>query len=101
MLANNDRNGVVDTYCDSWQKMKRFKQLVCFIKSNPILQVARKFVDSKNHEITVLRSPCLDKEIQIKTQDLAKNEALLYALDTFQAVSIGYDASESEIRNMH
>lgn len=101
MLANNDRNGVIDIYCDSWQKMKRFKQLMCFVKSNPILQISRKFFDSENNEITVLRSPCLDKEIQIKTQDLAKNEALLYALDAFQAVSIGYDASESEIRKMH
>ena len=101
MLANNERNGVIDTYCDSWQKMKRFKQLVCFVKSNPILQVSRKFVDKENNEITVLRSACLDKEIEIMTKDLAKNEALLYALDTFQAISIGYDVSESEIRKTH
>ena len=72
-----------------------------FIKSNPILQVSRKFVDNENNEITVLHSSCLDKEIEIRTKDLAKNEALLYALDTFQAISVGYDASESEIRKMH
>ncbi|HLB56759.1 MAG TPA: hypothetical protein VJK30_05470 [Coxiellaceae bacterium] len=101
MLANNERNNVVDTSCDGWQKMKRFKQLCCFVKSNPILNISRKYFDRGGQEITVLRSSCLDKEIEIPTVELFKNEALLYALDTFQAVSIGYDASESEIRKMH
>lgn len=101
MLANNERNGFVDMSCDSWQKMKRFKQLVCFIKSSPILEVSRKFIDKENNEITVLHSPCLDKEIKIHTNELAKNEALLYALDTFQAISIGYDASECQLRKMN
>ena len=100
MLANNERNNVVDISCDGWQKMKRFKQLCCFVKSDPILRVSKKYFGENKKEITVLHSPCLDKEIEISTIALFKNEALLYALDTFQAVSVGYGASESEIRNM-
>ena len=101
MLANNERNNIADTSCDGWQKMKRFKQLCCFVKSNPILNISRKYFDRCGQEITVLHASCLDKEIEIPTIELFKNEALLYALDTFQAVSVGYDASESEIRKMH
>ena len=101
MLANNERNDVVDTSCFGWKNMKQFKQLCCFIKSNPILHIVKKYIDKDAKEITVLCSPCLNKEIGIPTVELFKNEALLYALDAFQAMSIGYDASESEIRKMH
>ena len=98
MLANNERNGLIDKSCNGWQKMKRFRQLCCFVKSKPILHVSKKYFNAFGKEITVLHSPCLDKEIEIPTIDLFGNEALLYAIDSFQAVSIGFDASEFHIR---
>ena len=98
ILANNERNGLVDTTCEGWEKMKRLKHDYCFIKSKPILRVSKKYFDRHGHEITILYSPCLKQEIKISTIELSKNEALLYALDPLQAISVGYGASESYLR---
>ena len=98
ILANNERNGVIDTTCIGWQKMKRFRQYDCFIKTEPILQISKKYFNDDRQQVTVLYSPCLDKEISIPTIELSKNKALLYALNSFQTISIGYDASESYLR---
>ncbi len=99
ILANNERNGIVDNNSIGWQKMNRSKECRCVIKSAPILEVSNKYINEHGDEIVVLRSKFLDKEIRLHTTELCKNQALLYALDSFQAVAIGYDASESFIRN--
>lgn len=98
ILSNNERNGIVDTSCNGWKKMKRVRQRYCFIKCKPILQIVKKYFDSEGREITVLFSSFLKKEISMQTVDLSKNEALLYALDAVQAISVGYGASELYIR---
>lgn len=62
-------------------------------------KVSSKYINQQSDEIVVLRSKFLNKEIELPATELCKNQALLYALDSFQAVAIGYDVSESFIRN--
>src|SRR3990167_5020890 len=95
ILANNERNKIFESDFNGIKNMCRFKDHGCIFKSNPILCVSRKYFDHNNNEITVLYSPCIKKEINIPTLDLLENEALLYTLDSYQAVSVGYDISES------
>lgn len=98
ILANNEINKLVDVNCDGWQKMKKLREHNCFIRSGSILKVHKRYFDKEGKYITVLRSPSLAQEIEIPTVELSKNEALLYALDHFEAISVGYDASESYLR---
>ncbi len=46
----------------------------------------------------MLRSSLLKKEIEVPTLELYKNKALHHALDSFQAIAVGYGASEFHIR---
>jgi len=99
VLANSERNGILRKYSISWQRMGRSKEYRCFIKSDPILEVHRKYVNHQGNEIVVLRSRFLNNEIELFTTELYKNQTLVYALDSFQAVALGYDVSELFIRN--
>ena len=101
ILANNERNHIFDADFNGIKNMRRLKDHRCFVKSNPILRISRKYFDQNKNEITVLYSPCIDKEINITTIDLLNNEALLYAIEPFQAISIGYDVSESFFRKLN
>ena len=98
ILANNDRNGLTGMSRENSNNIHRLKEYHCFIKSEPLLTVIKKYFDHSNNEITVLGSKYLQKEIEIPTLELLKNEALLYALDCHQAMSIGYDISELHFR---
>lgn len=98
ILANNKRNGIADASPNDSNNVRRLKEYHCFIKSDPLLTVVKKYFDHTNNEITVLGSKFLPKEIEIPTLELLKNEALLYALDCQQAISIGYDISELHLR---
>ncbi len=100
ILSNNARNGVFDKRNSGWQNMKRLNHNCCFIKNKPVLQVVGHHFNSHGNEMTVLKCLYLNKEIIIPTIDLSNNPALLYALDSSQAVSIGYDASESHMRQI-
>ena len=99
ILANNERNGIIDHNYVGWRQMNRSKEYKCIIKSEPILEVSRKYTNQDADEIIVLHSKFSNKEIEISATELCKNQALLYALDSSQTISIGYDASESLIRN--
>ncbi|PIQ43212.1 MAG: hypothetical protein COV52_01725 [Gammaproteobacteria bacterium CG11_big_fil_rev_8_21_14_0_20_46_22] len=99
LLANNERNNIVDKSCNSRMKMRRVKSHNCFIKSKPILRIDRTYEDENGNEITVLNAVNLGQEIKIPTIELSQNPALLYALDTFQAMAAGYGASETFVRH--
>jgi hypothetical protein len=100
ILANNERNGIMNSNIVGWKKMNRSKDYGCSIKSEKILDISRRYTNNNNTEIVVLRSRILDQEIEIPAINLCKNQALLYALDSLQAISIGYDASECYARNI-
>lgn len=99
ILANNERNGIIDKKSIGWLRTHRSKEHKCTIKSEPILEISGKYINQNGNEIVILRSKFLNKEIELLATELCKNQALLYALDSFQAVAIGYDVSESFIRN--
>ncbi len=99
ILANNERNGILNKESVGWQKMGRSKEYRCFIKSDPILEISRKYSNKEGNEIVVLRSKFLSNEIELLSTELCKNHALLYALDSLETVSLGYDISELFIRN--
>lgn len=98
VLANNERNGLVDHGITGWKKMIRLKDYRCFVKSDPILDITRKYFDKSGSEIIVLFSKLIEKEITISIRELCNNLALVCAIDGFQAISIGYDVSEAYIR---
>ena len=99
IIANNERNGVINKEHLGWNKMSRSKEYDCFVKSPVILEVVKKYHDSIGNEMVILYSKVLNKEIKINAIDLCKNQALLYALGSFQALSMGFDASELIVRN--
>ena len=99
ILSNNERNGIIDKDASGWKKMQRLKSCYCFTRTNPILKISGKYTDSMGVEITTLHSEILNKEIQISTIELAKNQALLYSLNSFDAISVGYNISEQYIKN--
>ena len=99
IIANNERNGIIDKNAVGWQKMNRSKEYRCNIKSEPILEVDGKYIDQVGDEIVALYSKVLNKGVKISVPELFKNQALLYAIGSNQAISIGYDISESFIRN--
>src|SRR3990167_9226336 len=43
ILANNERNGIIDSQNIGWLKMHRSKEYKCTIKSEPILEVSAKY----------------------------------------------------------
>jgi hypothetical protein len=98
IFANNERNGIIDKNI-SGQKMHRLKEYKCNVKSEPILQIRDKYIDQSEKETVVLYSKILNKSVNISINELFKNQALLYAIGSNQAISIGYDVSESFIRN--
>lgn len=95
-LANTERNSTGKLN----YQLNLVKNYSCATKTTPILKIIKKYFDKGDREVTVLYSPLLKKEIRIPTLELVKNEALLYALDPFQAISLGYDASEIFLRNL-
>jgi hypothetical protein len=101
ILANNERNGIIDDNIIGWKKMSRSKDYNCFVKSESILEISRKYKNDVGVEMVSLHSKLLHKEIEISMLELCRNQALLYAIDSFQAISIGYDASEFYVRNSH
>ena len=101
ILANNERNGIVNKNHIGWRKMNRSKAHMCSLKTESFLEVTNKYTDTDGNEIIILRAKHLDKEIKITTIELCKNQALLYALDSFQAISLGYDASEFIFKNIN
>lgn len=98
LLANNERNGMVEDGITGWKKMSRLKDYRCFVKSEPILDISRKYYDGSGVEMIVLFSRLIKKEITISISELCNNLALICAIDAFQAISIGYDVSESYLR---
>ena len=100
ILANNERNGLIDTKCIGLKNMNRIKDCYCNIKSPAPLEVYGSYIDNNNNKITVLKSKLLGKTIEMLTTELYKNQHLLYSLDSLQAVSIGYEASEEIIKNL-
>lgn len=100
ILSNNERNGIVNEHTIGWRKMQRSKNCICPIKSDPILKISGKYINSRGIEITSLYSRTLNKEIDIPTADLAKNQALLYSLDSIEAITIGYNVSEEYLRKL-
>ncbi len=94
LLANNDRNGIIDDNIVGWRKMRRSKEYFCFIKSEPVLEISKKTITDAGTEAIVLHSKYSDKYMEIPMIDLCKNQALLYALDSYEALSVGYDVSE-------
>jgi hypothetical protein len=101
VLANNDRNGIIDNSIIGWKKMNRSKEYNCFVKSEPILEISRKYTNALGVDIVALHSKLLHREIEVSMLDLCRNQALLYALDSHQAIAIGYDISEFYVRNSH
>jgi hypothetical protein len=99
IFANNERNGIIDKDAISWQKINRLKEYKCNIKSEPILQINNKYIEQTGEEVVVLYSKILNRTVNISVTELCKNQALLYAIGSNQAISIGYDVSESFIRN--
>lgn len=98
ILANIERNEIFDNSCVGWKKMIRLKDYTCFVKSESILEICKKHINKDGVEFITLRSKFIEKETEIETLELCKNQALLYALDSFQTISLGYDASESFMR---
>jgi hypothetical protein len=94
LIANNERNGIISKNNVGWRKMCRAKNYECAVKSEPILYITKKYTNKENVEIIVLRSNILNKEIEIPTVELFKNHALLYSIGNYQAIEIGFDASE-------
>lgn len=94
ILAHHEKNNLIKNTNHKISEIIRFDENYCFIKAEPILQIVKKYTNNDEVQLTVLRSKCLRKEIEIPTNELYKNPALLYALDSFQAISVGYDASE-------
>lgn len=99
VIANNERNGIVEEGIIGWKKMVRLKDYRSFVKIDPILYVSSKYYDSSGSEIVVLCSRLIKKEITISISDLCENLALICAVDGFHAISMGYDVSESYIRS--
>lgn len=98
ILANNERNGLIDN--SRLHKIQRLKNCKCLIRSEPILKISGKYMDEHGIEITTLYSAILNKEITIPTIEIIKNQALIYSLDNMEAISIGYNFSEQYLRNM-
>ncbi|HLB43181.1 MAG TPA: hypothetical protein VJN02_10145 [Gammaproteobacteria bacterium] len=98
ILANNERNGVINKNNIGWKKMIRSKECHCFVKADAILEISGKYLNSQGLEMAKLHSRILHKEIEVPVLELCKNQALLYALGSIQAISLGYDVSESIIR---
>ena len=97
-LANKDINGLANENCYGVKNIQRLREYRCFIKSEPLLSVVRRYFDSEDNEITILKSKHFAKEIEISTIELSQNEALLYALDCYEAIAVGYDVSELHLR---
>ena len=64
ILANNERNGIIDHNYVGWRQMNRSKEYKCIIKSEPILEVSRKYTNQDADEIIVLHSKFSNKEIE-------------------------------------
>ncbi len=94
VLANNERNEVNVQENIGWMNMKRLKEYQCKIKSFPILEVHGQFINHNGDKIIILRSKFLNKKFQVPLEDLCQNPALLYAIDSYQAIGIGYYISE-------
>ncbi|MCE3232807.1 MAG: hypothetical protein K0R98_1064 [Rickettsiaceae bacterium] len=98
ILANNERNNIIDVKHVGWKNMCRLKDYDCFIKSQPVLKIVQTYTNRIGIEITVLQARFLDKKIEIPTIELSENQALLYALDSHEAITVGYEASEHVLR---
>lgn len=95
VLANHERHDDIRLEKDFEQmNMQRLKEYRCKIKSLPILEVNGQFIDRNNKKIILLRSKLFNKEFQVPLEELCQNQALLYAIDSNQAIGIGYFISE-------
>ncbi|MDO8954595.1 MAG: hypothetical protein Q7V63_07080 [Gammaproteobacteria bacterium] len=99
-LASKESLGCIVFTKQDWDEMKKLMHSAPQEKSQePLTVIAQYYSIDKNTEITVLKSTHTKKEISIPTIELAKNPALLYALDSFQAISIGYTAGQMEYKD--
>jgi hypothetical protein len=98
ILANIEREGILikDT---RWAKKICLKEHECIVKSPPILEIIKKYTNKLGNETITLYSKFLRKKIEIPITELCQNQSLIYALDNFQALSLGYDIGELLIRN--
>lgn len=98
ILANNERNKMHDTTYIGIKNMQRLKNNRNTCRFNPILRVTKTYINQNDQEVTILYSAVHGKEIEILSIDLIKNKAFIYALDSLQALSVGYSARESQLR---
>lgn len=98
ILANDNRNGFVDSNIFNTGRFNRIKEYPFHEKEDPFLAIAGKYTNSHGDEIIVLYSKNLNREISIPVKDLFANKALIYALNSVQAASVGYQISESKIK---
>lgn len=99
ILANNERNGIVNKENVGLKNIRLIKNCPCNTKFSPLIDVFGTYIDENNNKITILKSRLLNKKIKILSSELYKNQHLLNSMDSLQAVSIGYEASESFIKN--
>ncbi len=98
VLANSEKNGKPDTAVYNLKDMIRLKSRNSIIKYKPILNIIKKSYDKNDCEIITLYSLIHDKKIEISAIDLLKNYALLYSINSLEALAVGYSASESLLR---
>lgn len=100
IIAHNEQNGIINKKYTGWKKMCRIQETkgFCFIKSEAVVEIVQTYTNEDDREITVLKALHLKKRMEIPTRELCKNQALLYALNSLQAMSLGYSASECVFR---
>ncbi len=94
ILANEERNGNINIQYTGVKNMCRLRDHQCIIKSEPALRIIKTYANNEGIEITILEAKYLGKQLEIPTIALSENQALLYALDQFEAISVGFNASE-------
>lgn len=98
LLANHERNGIVDKFCLESENILWFPTLQDMERHEPLLSVKSQYYDYqiKMHK-TVLQSISTKKEVNISTYGLLNHTELLAALPSVQTISLGYTVSECYI----
>ena len=98
IVASHENNGLVDKSHTGWENMLYVRDFCYHHKPESLLTVTKRDYLSNGDIMTTIYSPELNKRIEIDAISITNCRQILNNLCSFEALSIGYCASEVELR---
>jgi hypothetical protein len=98
MVASHENNGLIDRYHTGWENMLYVKDFGQHRKPESLLRVTKKDYLSSGEIMTTVYSAELNTKMEIDATSITSRRDILNNLSSLEALSIGYCASEVELR---